>query len=70
MDMSDVMAGLAPVAQRASVSNAVSIAVAVKSLDQARAQGAAANELIRAAADVQRSTSGARAGGGRVDLYA
>lgn len=69
--MSDRVAGISSVAARADVSNAVSIAVAARALDQARAQGAAVVELIRAAGAVQESAgarAAARAGG--VDLYA
>lgn len=57
-------------AARAETSNAVSIAVAAKALDQARAEGAAVNEMIRAAADVQKTAGESAGRRGGVDRYA
>ncbi|MEQ8316305.1 MAG: hypothetical protein RIE77_10550 [Phycisphaerales bacterium] len=61
----------------ASVGNSVSMAVASKQLDAARAEGRAVNALIESAAEVARAsrgavsaTPGASETGGRVDVTA
>ncbi len=68
--MSDSASGISGLAARADVSSAVSMAVAAKALDQARSQGAAVVEMIRAAGEVQKSASAAAARAGGVDTYA
>lgn len=71
--MSDSISGVGGItgmAARAQTSNAVSIAVAAKALDQARADGAAVTDMIRAAAEVQKTASEAAARPGGVDRYA
>ncbi|MFI4916951.1 MAG: hypothetical protein ACIAS6_10655 [Phycisphaerales bacterium JB060] len=61
----------------ANVANSVSMAVASKQLDQARAEGRAINSLIENAADVAQATRGAVSGspgasetGGQLDTRA
>lgn len=64
-----------PSLSNVNVANSVSIAVASKQLDQARAEGRAINSLIENAADVAQSSRGAVSAspgagevGGRVDV--
>lgn len=64
-----------PSLSNVNVANSVSIAVASKQLDQARAEGRAINSLIADAANVARSSRGAVSAspgagevGGRVDV--
>ncbi|MDX2146641.1 MAG: cytoplasmic protein [Planctomycetota bacterium] len=72
---------LGSVVARANVQNQVSVSVAKTALNQQRAQGEAAVQLIQAAAKVAEATSGqgsgqsgggnaAGSGGGRFDRYA
>jgi hypothetical protein len=51
---------------RAAADNQASVAVAKIALDQAKSEGQAANELIKAAADVQKASV---ARDGHMDVY-
>lgn len=55
---------------KVDASNAVSVAVAAKALDQARADGAAVNQMIRSAGEVQRKAGAAAARAGGIDTVA